>query len=162
MNFSEVHRAQLAKSTLLISMLVPLGSFRSFKVCSNTKERVGCGKQWEAIAPIQSLVKLQPLFLRFAMEDLHLAELQPRLLHLQWRTCPWAEHSDNDDHEVKNKYGIHNNKVCPLYQDLPHDVGLHFYTLLNKKLFILFFNLMILYQPLMCQGLTQFHRLKLP
>ena len=24
-----------------------------FKVCSDAKERVGCGKQWEATAPIQ-------------------------------------------------------------------------------------------------------------
>ena len=53
----EVRRAQLAKSTLLTSMLVPLGSF---KVCSDAKERVGCGKQREATTPIQSLVKLQP------------------------------------------------------------------------------------------------------
>ena len=30
----------------------------------------------------------------FAVEDLSLAELQPRLLRLQWRTYPWAEHSD--------------------------------------------------------------------
>ena len=54
-NFGEIWRAQLAKSTLLISTLVPLGSF---KVCSDAKERVGCGNQWEATTPIQSLVKL--------------------------------------------------------------------------------------------------------
>ena len=34
----EVWRDQLVKSTLLTSMLVPLGSF---KVCSDAKERVG-------------------------------------------------------------------------------------------------------------------------
>ena len=59
-NFGEVRRAQLAKSTLITSTLVPLGSF---KVCSDAKERVGCGKQRETTAPIQSLVKLQPWFL---------------------------------------------------------------------------------------------------
>ena len=59
-NFGQVRRAQLAKSILLTSTLVPLGSF---KVCSDAKERVGCGKQREATAPIQSLVKLQPWFL---------------------------------------------------------------------------------------------------
>ena len=48
-NFSEVQRAQLAKSTLLTSMLVHLGSF---KVWSVAKERMGCRKQWEANAPI--------------------------------------------------------------------------------------------------------------
>ena len=53
----EVRRAQLAKSTLLTSSLVHLGSF---KVCSDGKEKVGCGKQREATAPIKSLVKLQP------------------------------------------------------------------------------------------------------
>ena len=41
-----------------------------FKVCSDAKERVGCRKQWEATAPIQSLVKLQPWF-----------------LSLRWNTC---------------------------------------------------------------------------
>ena len=37
--------------------------FRSFKV-SYSKERVGCGKKREATTTIQSLVKLQPWFLR--------------------------------------------------------------------------------------------------
>ena len=66
-NFGEVRRAQLAKSTLLASSLVPLGSF---KVCSDAKERVWCGMQREATAPFKSLVKLQPWFLR-----------------LRWKTC---------------------------------------------------------------------------
>ena len=48
-NFGEVQRAQLAKSTVLTSSLVPLGSY---KVCSYAKERVGCGKQREATVPI--------------------------------------------------------------------------------------------------------------
>ena len=61
MNFGEIRRAQLAKSTRLTSMLLPPGSFQ--KVCSDAKERVGCGKQREATASIQSLIKLQPWFL---------------------------------------------------------------------------------------------------
>ena len=69
-NFSEVQRVQLAKSTLLTSTWCPWDLFRSFKVCSNAKERMGCRKQWEATAPILSLVKLQPWF-----------------LSLQWKTC---------------------------------------------------------------------------
>ena len=56
-NFGEVQRAQLATSTLFTSTMEPLGSF---KACSDAKERVRCRKQWEATAPIQSLVKLQP------------------------------------------------------------------------------------------------------
>ena len=37
-NFGEVRRVQLAKSTLLTSSLVPLGSFKD---CSDAKERWG-------------------------------------------------------------------------------------------------------------------------
>ena len=42
----------------------------NYKVCSEAEERVGCGKQRETTAPIKSLVKLQPWFLR-----------------LRWKTC---------------------------------------------------------------------------
>ena len=51
-NFGEVRRAQLAKSTLLASTLGPWDLFRSFKICSGAKERVGCGKQREATTVI--------------------------------------------------------------------------------------------------------------
>ena len=50
-NFGETWKAQLAKSTLLTSMMGPLGSF---KICSYAKERVDCRKQWEATASIFS------------------------------------------------------------------------------------------------------------
>ena len=68
-NFGEVQRAQLAKSTLLTSTLVPLGSF---EVCSDAKER-----EWGA----ESNGKLLHLFIpsktailvpEFAVEDLPL------------------------------------------------------------------------------------------
>ena len=49
-NFGEVRRAHLAKSILLTSTLVPLGSF---KVCSDAKEKVGCENKWEATALIR-------------------------------------------------------------------------------------------------------------
>ena len=65
--FGEVRSAQLAKSTLLTSKVVPLGSFQVF---SDAKERVGFGKQREATAPIFPQVKLQPWFLSFAVKDL--------------------------------------------------------------------------------------------
>ena len=61
-NVDEVLRAQLAESTFLTSTLVPLGSFRSFKVCSDAKGRVGCGKQTGSY-------------------------LKPCFLSLQWKTC---------------------------------------------------------------------------
>ena len=79
-NFTEVRRAQLAKSTLITSMLVPPWDlFRFFKVCSDAQERERererevCVKQREATGHIQSLVKLQPWF-----------------LSLWWKTYPWA------------------------------------------------------------------------
>ena len=56
----EFRRAQSAKSSFLTSSLVPVGSFQ---FSSDAKERVGCGKQREATAPIKSLAKLQPRFL---------------------------------------------------------------------------------------------------
>ena len=40
--------------------------------------------------------KTAVLVREFAMEDLPSAELQTRFLCLQGRTCPWAEHSDDD------------------------------------------------------------------
>ena len=69
-NFGEVRRTQLAKSTVPTSSLVFLVYFQIFEICSDAKERVGYGKQREANAPIQSLVKLQPWF-----------------LSLRWKTC---------------------------------------------------------------------------
>ena len=69
----------------------PWDFFRPFKVCSDAKERVGCWKQREATAHIQSLVKLQPRFLR-----------------LQWRICPWVEHSDDD-----YLYTYHHQSILP-------------------------------------------------
>ena len=48
-NFGEVRRAQLAKSTLLTFTLVHLGYF---KICSDAKEGVECGEQRETTAPI--------------------------------------------------------------------------------------------------------------
>ena len=40
--------------------------------------------------------KTAALIPEFAVKDLPLTELQPRFLRLQWRACPWAEHSDDD------------------------------------------------------------------
>ena len=96
-NFGEVWRVQSAKSTLLTSTLVLLGSSQ---ICSDAKEKVGCRKQREATAPIQSLVKLQPWF-----------------LSLRWKTClrqncslgsctcsegPALGQNDDDDDDIKN------------------------------------------------------------
>ena len=53
-NFVEVRRAQLAKSTHLTSTRCTWDLFRSFKVYSDAKERMWCGKQREATAPSHS------------------------------------------------------------------------------------------------------------
>ena len=70
MNFSEVRRAQLAKSTLLTSTL-PSDLFRSFKVCSDAKEGVGSesnGKLPHLFIPSKTAVAVP----EFAVEDLPL------------------------------------------------------------------------------------------
>ena len=51
-NFGEVRRAQLAKPTLITSMLGPWDLFKSFKVCSDATGRVGCGNERQAAAPM--------------------------------------------------------------------------------------------------------------
>ena len=44
--------------------------------------------------------KTAALVPEFVVEDLPSAELQPRILRLQWRTYPWAEHSDGDNYDI--------------------------------------------------------------
>ena len=71
-NFGEVRRGQLTKSTL-ISALVPLGSF---KICSDAKERVGVESN-RKLPHIFIPVKTAVLVPEFAVEDLPSVELQP-------------------------------------------------------------------------------------
>ena len=58
---------------------------------------MGCGKQREATAPIESLVKLQSWFLSLRWKTCLCAEVLPWCLSLQRKICLWAEHSDDDD-----------------------------------------------------------------
>ena len=90
-NFGEVQRTQLAKSTLVTSTLVPLGSF---KVCSDAEES-GVQKATGSYCTYSIPDKIAALVPEFAIEDLLPAELQSRFLRLQWKTCPWTEHSDD-------------------------------------------------------------------
>ena len=89
LKYPSIRRAKLAKSTLLTSTVVSQGSF---KVCSDAKERLGCGKQPHLFIPGKSAA----LVPEFAAEDLSSAELQLWFLCLQWRTCSWAWHSNDD------------------------------------------------------------------
>ena len=45
--------------------------------------------------------KTATLVLEFAVEDRPLAELQHKLLSLQWKTSPWAQHPDVDNNWTK-------------------------------------------------------------
>ena len=67
----EFRRAQLAKSTLLISTLVTLGSF---KICSDA---TGIYRTYSILGKTKDLVP------NFAVEDLPSAELQSKFLRLQ-------------------------------------------------------------------------------
>ena len=70
-NFAAVRWAQLAKSTLLTSSLCPWDLFRSFKVCSDAKERMGCGKHGKVphlFIPSKTATSVP----EFAVEDLPL------------------------------------------------------------------------------------------
>ena len=78
-DFGEVRRAQLAKTALLTSTLVPLGSF---KVCSEAKEN-GVQKAMGSYRTYSVPGKTAVLVFEFVVEDLPSAELQSRLRRLQ-------------------------------------------------------------------------------
>ena len=90
MNFGEVWKAQLVKSTLLTSVLVPLGSF---KICSYAKERVWSennGKLLHLFIPS----KTASLVPEFVVEDLPLGRTV--VLVPEFAVKDLAEHSDDD------------------------------------------------------------------
>ena len=104
LNFGEVRRAQLAKATLLTSTLMPLGTFRSFKFCSDTKERVVVRKTTGSYRTYPCLVKLQPGFLKLHWKTCFRVELRPWFLSLQWRICHSGEYSDDVGDNGQNNY----------------------------------------------------------
>ena len=95
-NFGEVRRAQLVKSTLLTSTMVPRDLFRSFKVCLDAKERERVRKETRNYPTYSSLVQLQAWFLSCGGR-LPLNRTAARCLGLQRKICPCAEHYDDDD-----------------------------------------------------------------
>ena len=56
--------------------------------------------------------KTAALVPEFAVKDLPSAELQSRFQRLQWRTCPWAEHCDEDKSQRNKDVSI--KKKCVL------------------------------------------------
>ena len=66
-NYGEVRRAQLAKSTLLTSTLMTL---RSFQICSDAKDRVGVRKATRSYRTYSIPVKTAAFVPEFPMEDL--------------------------------------------------------------------------------------------
>ena len=69
-NFSEILRVQLAKSSLLTSTKVPLGPFQFFNVCSDAKERVGVRKATGSYQTYSIPGKTAALVPEFAVKDL--------------------------------------------------------------------------------------------
>ena len=82
--------------------------FRSFKVCSDAKERVGCGKQREAT------VKLQPWF-----------------LSLRWKTC-LRQNFRLDSCVCSEGPPLGQNTLLMTVKMLCHDMQMYFSV---KKLF---------------------------
>ena len=106
-NFGEVRRAQLAKSTLLTSTLqrwCPWDLFRSFKMLKREWGEKSNGKLPRLFIPRKTAIlvpefavedlpssKLQPLSLSFQRNICLWEELQPWFPSLQWKTFLWAE-----------------------------------------------------------------------
>ena len=128
-NFSEVRRAQLAKSTLLNSMMGSWDFFRSFKICLDLLRSVQMLKrEWGA----KSNRKLPHIFIPSKTRFLSLrrktclwAELQPWCLSLQWNICPWAEHSDADESLIPYQYSVSCSKF-------PYTILFFFFSALNS------------------------------
>ena len=100
-NFSEVQRAQLAKSTLLTSTWCSWDLFRSL-ISVQMLTRVWDAETTGNYRTYPSLVKLQPGILSLRWKICLWAERQHWFLSLQWRTCPWVEHSG--DRPINNSY----------------------------------------------------------
>ena len=71
------------------------------RVLSDAKVRVGCGKLGK-LPHLFIPCKTAALVLEFAVEDLPSADMQLWFLCLQWRICPWPEHTDDDDDIIKS------------------------------------------------------------
>ena len=93
-NLGEVRRAQLAKSTPHLQASVP-GIFSHVLRPVQMLKREWVRKTTGSYRTYSFLVKLQPWFLSLRWKVCLWAEL-PRCLNLQWRTCPRAEHSEDD------------------------------------------------------------------
>ena len=74
-NFVEVRRAQLVKSTLLTSTLVPLGFSRNCKVCSGAKEREWGAESNRKIPHVFIPSKTAEWIPQFAVDDISLSRI---------------------------------------------------------------------------------------
>ena len=110
-NFGEVQRAQSAKSTLLTSTLVPWDLLRSFQMLKREWGAESNGKLPHLFIPSKTAT-LVPVF---AGKNCLWTELQPWFLRLQWKTCPWAEHSDDDGMDFK--VHLHQRSLAPIWNE---------------------------------------------
>ena len=83
MNFGEIRKTRLAKSTLLTSMLVPLGCFQIFLRSVQMLLRDWGAESNGKLLHYSMPGKTATLVREFAVEDLTSAELQPWFLRLQ-------------------------------------------------------------------------------
>ena len=86
-NFCGVWRAQLAKSTLLTSMLCAPGIFSDLLKSVQMLKREWVRKETGSYRTYSSLVKLQPWFLSLWWDTCLWAELQPWFLSLRGRSA---------------------------------------------------------------------------
>ena len=67
--------------------MIPLGSFRSFKVCSDAKDRVGCGKNGK-LPHLSIPSKTATLVPEVAVEDLPLGRISALLPEVAVKDLP--------------------------------------------------------------------------
>ena len=95
-NFGKVRRAQVAKSTLFTSTLVPLESFQIFLRSVQMLKREWGAESNGKLPNLFILSETATCFLSLRRKTCLWADLQPWCLSSQWKNCPWAEPSDDD------------------------------------------------------------------
>ena len=80
---------------LQVARWCPWDLFRSIKICLDAKES-GVRKETGSYRTYSVPGKAAVLVSEFEVENLSSTELQPGFRSLQWRTCRWTKHTDDD------------------------------------------------------------------
>ena len=97
-NFGEVWRAPLAKSSLLTSMLVPIGIFSDLLMPVQMLKREWGAESNGKLSHLLIPSKTATFVPEFAMGDLPLSRTATLVPAFAVQACPWAEHSADDEH----------------------------------------------------------------